>query len=108
MDNPALCGIWLQEVLSSDFHANDKFWQRYMQAMERFADSELAQQGIDVEVHTVLMLAGTFLWPVWVRARARSGKERDAMARRFRDEMVRLAFHGVLRHRQESTALEDL
>jgi AcrR family transcriptional regulator len=97
MDNPELCGIWLQEVLSSDQPGTDKFWCRYMQAMERFAASDLAHEGLDVEVHTVLMLAGTFLWPVWIQSQARSAKARDVMASRFRQEMMRLAFNGVLR-----------
>ena len=97
MDNPELCRIWLHEVLSSERPATDKFWRRYMAAMERFAGSELAQEGIDVEVHSVVMLAGTFLWPVWVRAHARTAKERQEMADRFTNEMLRLTFNGTLR-----------
>ena len=67
------------------------------QTMERFATSDLAQRGIDVEVHAVLMLAGMFLWPEWVRSQARSAKECDEMAGRFTSELLRLTFHGVLR-----------
>ena len=97
MDNPELCRIWLYEVLNSEQPASDRFWQRYMAAMERFVASDLAQEGIDAEVHSVIMLAGTFLWPVWVRAQARSAKERQDMADRFATEMIRLTFNGTLR-----------
>jgi AcrR family transcriptional regulator len=97
MESPELCRVWLDEVLGSQRHTSDKFWRSYMSAMERFAASDRAQQGIDVEVHSVLMLAGTFLWPEWVRSQARSAKEGDAMGGRFTSELLRLTFHGVLR-----------
>jgi AcrR family transcriptional regulator len=97
MDNPELCRIWLHEVLSSERPATDKFWHRYMAAMERFAASELAQEGIDVEVHSILMLAGTFLWPMWAQAQVRTARQRQEMVNRFANEMVRLTFNGTLR-----------
>ncbi len=95
MDNPELCRVWLHEVLSSERPATDRFWNRYMIAMERFAASELAQEGIDVEVHSILMLAGTFLWPVWARAQTRTARDHQEMVDRFTSEMVRLTFNGV-------------
>jgi AcrR family transcriptional regulator len=97
MDNPELCRIWLHEVLSSERPATDKFWRRYMAAMERFAASELAQEGIDVEVHSILMLAGTFLWPMWAQGQARTARQRQEMVDRFANEMLRLTFNGTLR-----------
>lgn len=97
MDNPELCRIWLHEVLSSKRPATDRFWRRYMAAMERFAASDLAQDGIDVEVHSILMLAGTFLWPMWAQAPVRTARQRQEMVDRFANEMVRLTFNGTLR-----------
>jgi AcrR family transcriptional regulator len=97
MENPALGRIWLFEVLSSRRPANDPFWRLYESSFERFAKTELAQPGIDVEVLSVLFIAGSFIWPVWARAHARSAKERQQMAERFHREILRLTLHGTLR-----------
>jgi AcrR family transcriptional regulator len=100
MEHPELCRAWLHEVLSAESPAMDRFWNRYMAAMRRFASSDLAQPDIDVEVHSVLMLAGTFLWPVWTRAKASSARQRHRMAERFTSEMLRLTLNGVVRPEQ--------
>jgi AcrR family transcriptional regulator len=97
MENPALGRIWLFEVLSSRRPANDPFWRQYESNFARFAKTNLAQPGIDVEVLSVLFIAGSFIWPVWARSHARSAKERQAMAERFSREVLRLTLHGTLR-----------
>jgi AcrR family transcriptional regulator len=97
MENPALGRIWLFEVLSSRRPASDPFWQQYESNLRRFAQTDLAQPGIDVEVLAVLILASTFIWPVWARAHARTAKDRQKMAKRFSREVLRLCLHGTLR-----------
>jgi AcrR family transcriptional regulator len=97
MENPALGRVWLFEVLSSRRPANDPFWRQYQSNFERFAKTELAQPDMDVEVLSVLFLAGHFIWPVWARAHARSAKERQQMSERFHREVLRLTLHGTLR-----------
>ena len=97
MENPALGRIWLFQVLSSNRPASDPFWRQYVSSFERFAKTELAQPGMDLEVLSVLFLAGHFLWPVWARAHARSAKERQQMMERFTREVLRLTLHGTLR-----------
>jgi len=97
MNNPELGRIWLFEVLSSDRPANDPFWRQYASSFERFAKTKLAQPSIDVEVLSVLVLAGSFIWPVWARAHTRSAKQRQQMAERFHREILRLSLHGTLR-----------
>ena len=97
MENPALGRIWLFEVLSSRRPANDPFWRQYESNFARFAKTNLAQPGMDVEVLSVLFLAGHFIWPVWARAHARSAKERRQMSQRFHREVLRLTLHGTLR-----------
>ncbi|MGO9935636.1 MAG: TetR/AcrR family transcriptional regulator [Steroidobacteraceae bacterium] len=97
MENPGLGRVWLFELLSSRRPARDPFWQQYESNFELFANTELAQPGIDAEVASVLMLAGCFLWPVWARAHTRSAKERRQMAERFAREMIRMCLHGTLR-----------
>jgi len=42
-------------VLSSSRPSSDPFWNRYKSTLEHFAQSEFAQPGIDVEVHSVLV-----------------------------------------------------
>jgi AcrR family transcriptional regulator len=97
MENPELGRIWLFEVLSSKLPFNDPFWRHYEATFKRFAKSALAQPGIDVEVVSVLLLSGAFIWPVWVRAHARTAKERQQMMKRYTNEILRLTLHGTLR-----------
>jgi hypothetical protein len=51
----------------------------------------------DAEVIAVLILAGSFLWPVWARAQARDAQERQQMSKRFSLEILRFSLHGSLR-----------
>jgi AcrR family transcriptional regulator len=97
MENPEVGRVWLFELLSLRRPASDPFWQQYVSNLERFTRTEFAQPGIDAEVISVLMLAGTFLWPVWARAQSRTAKERKQMAKRFSRETLRLCLHGTLR-----------
>jgi AcrR family transcriptional regulator len=97
MENPELGRVWLMEVLSSNRPAGDPFWNQYRKRLEGFAKSDMAQPGIDVDVHSVVMLIGTFLWPVFARAHVRTAKERQQMAKRFSNEMLRLSLHGTMR-----------
>jgi AcrR family transcriptional regulator len=97
MDNPELCRIWLFEVLSSKQPSNDAFWREYESSFRRFSKTAFAQPGMDVEVLSVLFISGTFIWPVWVRAHARTAKERKQMFMRYTREILRLTMHGTLR-----------
>jgi AcrR family transcriptional regulator len=96
MENPELGRVWLFELLSSKRPSDDPFWQQFLSKFERFAQTDLAQPGIDAEVVSVMILAGSFLWPVWARAHSRTAKERQQMAKRFSREMLRLSLHGTL------------
>lgn len=97
MENPELGRVWLFDILSSTRPDSDPFWTQYRALFEKFSQSDLAQPGIDSEVHGVLMLMGTFLWPVWARAHSRNSKDRAQMARRFTTEVLRLSLHGTMR-----------
>lgn len=97
MENPQLCQCWLLQVLSSPISSSDPFWREYEGSIEKFAATKLAQDNIDTEVLSVIMLAGAFLWPVWARAHAKTTKERRHLARRFTQECLRLCMYGSLR-----------
>jgi len=97
VDNPELGSIWLFEILSCDDPDQDEFFKHFKQSADAMSKSELSEEGIDTEVLSVFILAGCFLWPVWVRARASSKKERKAMARRMSREVLRLSLHGTMR-----------
>ena len=97
VENPALGRIWLFEVLSSDNPADDLFFRQFKQTTEELAESTDSQEGIDAEALSVMMLAGYFLWPVWVNAHATNKTEREVMAGRMSREILRLFMHGVLR-----------
>jgi AcrR family transcriptional regulator len=97
MENPELGRIWLFQVLSSKRPSSDPFWKLYKMRFDRFAKSEFAQPGIDSEVHSVLMLLGAFLWPVWAAAHSRTAKKRQQMAKRYSYETIRLSLYGTMR-----------
>lgn len=96
MDNPELCRIWLLQLLASPNPSQDRFWREYSGSLGRFAESERARPGIDVEVFSLVSLAGYFLWPIWARAHSRNDDERDRLAQRFNREMLRLSLYGTL------------
>jgi AcrR family transcriptional regulator len=97
MENPELGRVWLFQVLSSSRPSSDPFWRLYKTQLDAFAESELAQPGIDCEVQSVLVIVGTFLWPVWARAHTLTAKQRRAMAKRFSREILRVSLHGNMR-----------
>ena len=98
MSNPELCRVWLLQVLASPDPSADPFWREYVGSMGRFADTDLAQQGIDVEVLSVIVLSGSVMWPVWASAHTQDGAERGDLARRFARECLRLSMYGSMRH----------
>ena len=99
VENPELGRIWLFETLSSENPGEDRFFKRFKEATEALSASEYSEPGIDAEAHSVLMLAGCLLWPVWVKAQATNTGQRNEMAARMRREVLRLSLHGILRER---------
>lgn len=97
IENPDIGRIWLFDVLSRENPRDDVFYKRFEQALHTLAASDASEKDMDVEVLAVLMLTGYFLWPVWVRAHAKSKKARKLMARRYASEVLRLSMDGVLR-----------
>ena len=97
MENPELCRIWLVQLLASPDPSADPFWREYEGSMERFAQTDLAREKIDVEALAVLMLSGAFLWPVWGRSHARNEAERKVLAQRFTRESLRLCMFGSMK-----------
>jgi AcrR family transcriptional regulator len=99
MENPELGCVWLTQLLTLQTPASDRFFRMYVSHLEAFAKTEYAQPGIDAEVHAVMMLSATLLWPVWTRSHTLDPKERQHMSQRFSQEMLRLGLHGVLQRR---------
>lgn len=97
MDNPELCRVWLLQVLSSPDPSKDPFWREYQSSFERFTETERAQENVDSEVMSVMMLSGNFLWPIWARHLVKTPAEARQLARRFADECLRLSMYGTLR-----------
>ena len=97
VENPQLGRIWLYEILSREDPNKDEFFRQFVQSTKAMAESEFAEDGVDAEALSVMILAGYFLWPVWVHARVTSKKERKAMSLRMRREFLRLSLYGSLR-----------
>lgn len=96
VDNPDLCRVWLLQVLAAPNPSDDPFWRKYMTYLRKFTQTDLAQPGIDAEVLSVLVLAGTFLWPVWAKAGQLDAAGRRQAAKRFSSELMRLSLHGSM------------
>lgn len=108
MENPALCRIWLFDLLSSDDPSADPFWKEYAGSLAHFASTERAQEGVDSEVLSVILVASAFLWPVWARAHDKDGKERHRLAERFVRETMRLSMYGSMKPAEFPEIVERL
>lgn len=108
MNNPELCRVWLLQVLASPDPSADPFWREYVGSMDRFANTDLAQPGIDVEVMSVIILSGTFMWPVWASAHAQNRAERAELAKRFARECLRLSMYGSMQSERFPEIAEQL
>ena len=104
MNNPDLCRVWLFQVLAAPDPYKDPFWRKYVSLLKDFAQTPLAEHGIDAEVLSVIVLAGTFLWPIWARAGSLDQAERKAAAERFSRELLRLSAHGTVADPRPATA----
>ncbi len=96
MANPDLCRVWLLQVLASPNPYDDPFWRKYMTYLQRFAETDLAEPDVDAEVLSVIVLAGTFLWPIWAHAGTLDTAGRKQAASRFSRELMRLSLHGSM------------
>lgn len=108
MENPDLCRVWLLQLLSSPDPSGDPFWTEYEGSIARFAQTDRAQPNVDSEALAVMMLAGTFLWPVWAHSRATDAKERERLAGRFAQECLRMSIYGNLRREHFPEIVERL
>ncbi|MEZ5744105.1 MAG: TetR/AcrR family transcriptional regulator [Sphingomonadaceae bacterium] len=97
IDNPDLCRVWLQQVLASPDPSEDPFWREYSGSLGRFAQTDLAQPGVDAEVVSIMTLAGVFFWAIWASAHDPGGKAREQLAKRFSDEVLRVSLFGTMR-----------
>ncbi len=97
MQNPELCRIWFLQLLASPDPSSDPFWREFAGSLRRFSETDLAQEGVDSEVWSVMLLAGTFLWPLWVGSHARDDADRQSLARRFAQECLRLSMYGSMK-----------
>ena len=96
VENPDISRIWLFDVLSKKDPQQDVFYKRFLEAIERLANSEMSEPDIDIEALAVLMLSGFLLWPVWVDSHAKTKKMKKQMAQRFGNEVLRFTLHGFL------------
>jgi AcrR family transcriptional regulator len=97
MENPELCRIWLLQLLASPEPTTDPFWREYQGSLQRFAETDLAQPGVDSESLSVLMLSGAFLWPIWARSHAKDDADRQSLALRFANECLRMSMYGSMK-----------
>ena len=108
MENPNLCRIWFLQVLALPDPSADPFWREYVGSIGRFAGTPAAKEGIDVEVMSLIFLAGNFLWPVWAQSHSQDDEERTALADRFTREMLRLSLYGSVNPDQVPDVVEAL
>jgi len=97
MDNPDLCKVWLLQVIASSNPSADAFWRKFLTCLQGFVKTPRAQQDVDAEVLSVLVLAGSFLWPIWSHAGSLDEAGKRAAAQRFSRELTRLSAHGSMR-----------
>lgn len=97
MNNPELCRVWLFEIMSSEDPAADPFWKAFQGSYAAFSESDSAEKGMNADVLAIIMLASSFIWPIWVRSHAKTDRERKTLAQSFSDECLRLSMYGSLK-----------
>jgi len=94
--NPDLCKVWFLQVIASPNPSQDRFWNRYLSGLNAFCATPRATPGVDAEVLAVLVLAGSFLWPIWCHASQLTPAQKREAAQRFSAELQRLSVHGSM------------
>jgi len=107
IENPEISRIWLFDVLSRDNPRDDVFYKRFEESLNNVILSEACEPGVNTQAHAVMLLAGHFMWPTWVRSQASSKKERREKAQSFAKEIVRLSLNGVFKN-SDSALLEKI
>ncbi len=97
MEYPEYGRVWLVSMLNSDSPEKDPYWSRYKALMDYFVQSDMAEPGVDGEVHAMLMVVGAILWPIWMRASKCSDAQRRSLEKRFTNEVLRFNLNGTLR-----------
>lgn len=108
MDNPDICRVWFLQMLALPDPSKDRFWREYVGSIGRFAETPMAEKGIDVEIMSLVFLSGNFLWPVWAQAHSQSEEERAAYVERFTREMLRLSLYGSVNKEMVPDIVEAL
>ena len=96
MENAELGRSWLLHILAMEEPTHDPFWREFQGSLQRFSETELAQDDIDSEAMSVLVLSAIFLWPVWVGAHSADDEERRKLALRMSREILRLSLFGSM------------
>lgn len=108
VENPELGRIWLFGILGSEDPAGDLFFNRYKKGIESLIQSGAGREDADPEPLSVIVLAGIFLWPIWVQAHAKSKREQAKMTKRFSRELLRLCLYGTLKPQKYPKLVELL
>lgn len=94
--NPEMSQAWLMQIISMPDPSKDRFWREYYGRSLRFQRTPVPAQDLDPEVLAVITLAGTFLWPMWARAKSGGRANLQHYANRYIREFFRLMIHGTL------------
>ena len=97
VENPGLGRVWLFETLAAKDPSEDLFFKQFKGTLTTLTDSHVGQKGVDNEALAVILLAGYFLWPVWVQAHAKDSEEQARMAHQLSREVLRLSMYGVFK-----------
>lgn len=97
MHNPDLAQIWLHTLVNSKEPAKDPVWQEYEGSVRRMIESDVAQEGLDSEALSILILSGTMFWPLWTRAHTKTEAQRTNASRRFTGMLFRVALRGIVK-----------
>lgn len=97
MNNPEFGPTWLHRVFTEGKLQGDVFWEKFRSHMLTFAESDIAEPDIDVDVHSFIMLVSIMMWPLWSQAASASPKKRKELSERFIREVIRMEVHGIVK-----------
>lgn len=105
LENPALIKLWIDDLISEgDIRTRYPHWDDLVEAIRKRVVAMDAEDTVDVEVYSVILLTGAIIGPRIFRNSVSPSADIDTVVRRFRGEYERLLMEASLLKPEVSAA----
>ena len=95
-DRPDIARLWVFDLLDESQKPAGG-WIDYIDSLERLAQSNKSQDGIDAEMLGVIGMTSALVWSLMARKRTRNKEVARVETERFANELKRLFLYGALK-----------